>query len=129
MNSTNPKEPKANSEKSSKRRRYTHFSFSAQEKVQAVLAVWTERCSAADICRQLNITPMTFHQWQQRAMQSMLQGLETQVNLAKGTALSPRLQALLQKHQLAQGADKLSRRLEQIQNKVANPPDNPPQKS
>jgi transposase-like protein len=124
MTSTNPKDPKTNSDKSSKRRRYTHFSYSAQQKVQAVLAVWTERCTAADICRQLNITAMTFHQWQQRAMQSMLQGLETHVNLAKGGALSPRLQALLQKHQLA-GADKLSKRLEQIQNKVANPPENP----
>ena len=129
MNSTSPREPKANKDKTSKRRRYTHFSFSAQEKVQAVLAVWTERCTAADICRQMNITPMTFHQWQQRAMQSMLQGLETQVNLAKGAALNPRLQALLQKHQLSQTADKSSRRLEQIQNRVANPPDNTPQKS
>ena len=93
--------------------------------MQAVLAVWTERCTAADTCRQLNITPMTFHQWQQRAMQSMLQGLETQVNLAQGAALHPRLQALLQKYQLSQGADKLSQRLDQIQNRVANPPENP----
>jgi len=124
MNSTNTK---SSSDKAPplKRRRYTHFSYSAQEKVQAVLAVWTERCTAADTCRQLNITPMTFHQWQQRAMQSMLQGLETQVNLAQGAALHPRLQALLQKYQLSQGADKLSQRLDQIQNRVANPPENP----
>jgi len=126
MNSTNPR---TSSDKVHKRRRYTHFSYSAQEKVQAVLAVWTERCTPADICRQLNITPMTFHQWQQRAMQSMLQGLESQVNLAKGAALHPRLQALLQKYQLSHGASKVSNRLEQIQNRVANAPENPAQKS
>src|SRR5213593_2157146 len=126
MNSTNPR---TSSDKVHKRRHYTHFSYSAQEKVQPVLAVWTERCTPADICRQLNITPMTFHQWQQRAMQSMLQGLESQVNLAKGAALHPRLQALLQKYQLSHGASKVSNRQEQIQNRVANAPENPAQKS
>src|SRR5262245_60836692 len=127
MNSTNPK---TNNDKAHplKRRRSSSCSYSAQEKVQAVLAVWTERCRPVEVCRQMNITPMTLHQWQQRAMQSMLQGLQTHVNLSKGGALSPRLQALLQKHQLSQTTDNLSHRLEQIQNRVANP-SHPAQKS
>jgi hypothetical protein len=60
----------------------------------------------------MKITGMTFHQWQQRAMEGMLQALESRVNLAKGEALSPRLQTLLQKRSAQ--PRKLSQRLEQI---------------
>lgn len=81
------------------------------DKAQAVLAVWTDRCKAAEVCRQLNISNMTFHQWQSRAMEGMLQALETRVNLARGQVLSPRLQLLLQKRALP----KLQARLQQIQ--------------
>ena len=69
---------------------------------------------------------MTFNQWQRRAMEGMLQALESRVNLAKGEALSPRLQALLQRQQRTSQLTKLSSRLEQIQqNKIANPPVDP----
>ena len=51
----------------------------------------------------------------------MLQALENRVNLSKGEALSPRLQALLQNRQRSATVTKLTRRLEQI-NKLANPP-------
>jgi len=97
---------------------------SAPDKVQAVLAVWTERCKPAEVCRQLNINWITFNQWQQRAMEGMLQALESRVNLSQGEALSPRLQALLQHRQPTLTATKLTRRLRQI-NKIANPPPAP----
>ena len=87
--------------------------YSATEKAQAVLAVWTERCKAAEVCRQMHINTMTFHHWQRRAMEGMLQALETRVNLAKGEVLSPRLQTLLQNR--AAQPRKISKRLEQIQ--------------
>lgn len=104
-----------------KKKRPLTLSHSAQDKVQAVLAVWTERCKPAEVCRQLNINWVTFNQWQQRAMEGMLQALENRVNLTKGEALSPRLQALLQHRQRSVTADKLTQRLRQI-NKVATPP-------
>jgi hypothetical protein len=47
--------------------------------------------------------------------------LESRVNLSKGEALSPRLQALLQNRQRNATVSKLTSRLEQI-NKLANPP-------
>ena len=50
----------------------------------------------------------------------MLQALENRVNLAKGQALSPRLQALLQHRQQTMTVGKLTSRFEQI-NKLANP--------
>ncbi len=89
--------------------------FTASEKVQAVLAVWTERCRPMDVCREMKIPPMTFSQWQQRAMEGMLQALESRVNLAKGEVLSPRLRSLLFKRQTRINTHKLSQRLEQIQ--------------
>ena len=58
---------------------------------------------------------MTFLHWQNRAMEGMLQALESRVNLSKGEALSPRLQALLHKRQRQITTDKLTSRLEQIQ--------------
>jgi hypothetical protein len=112
------------SEKTERKKRTPTPFHSAPEKVQAVLAVWTERCKPAEVCRQLNINWITFNHWQQRAMEGMLQALESRVNLTKGEALSPRLQALLQHRQRTVTAAKLTSRLEQI-NKVANPPTSP----
>lgn len=89
--------------------------FSATEKAQAVLAVWTDRCKAAEVCRQLRINFMTFQHWQRRAMEGMLQALESRVNLTKGEVLSPRLQALLSNRQKMLNTRRLSSRLEQIQ--------------
>lgn len=78
-----------------------------------MLSVWTERCKPAEICRQLNINWVTFTQWQKRAMEGMLQALEPRVNLKRGQALSPRLQALLQQPPRSSNR-KLQQRLEQI---------------
>jgi transposase-like protein len=96
-----------------KPKRQISNNFSATEKAQAVLAVWTERCKAAEVCRQMQINGMTFQHWQHRAMEGMLQALESRVNLAKGEVLSPRLQALLHKRVLS--PNKFQARLQQIQ--------------
>ena len=52
---------------------------SAADKAQAVLAVWTERARPVEVCRQLGVNPITFSQWQERAMEWMLQALESRV--------------------------------------------------
>lgn len=117
-NSRSTMEPKTkNSNTTSsptKRRRQPQPHLPATEKAQAVLAVWTDRCKASEVCRQLRINFMTLQQWQKRAMEGMLQALESRVNLAKGEALSPRLQALLSNRQRAMSTRKLATRLEQI---------------
>jgi transposase-like protein len=104
----------SNSPKPKKPRPPAH-SYSAQEKAQAILAVWTERCKPAEVCREMNVNWMTFNHWQQRAMEGMLQALESRVNLARGEVLSPRLQALLLNRQKAFSTRRLAQRLEQIQ--------------
>ena len=114
MNST----PRSNKTKNPKPQRPP---IPATDKAQAVLAVWTDRCKPVDVCRQLQINWMTFNQWQKRAMEGMLQALESRVNLSQGEALSPRLKALLQRHQQTSSLNRLSARLQQAQ-KVASKP-------
>jgi hypothetical protein len=122
MTSTKPETTKDKTPKEKKTRPPTQ-SLGAMDKAQAVLAVWTERCKPADVCRQFKINWMTFNHWQRRALEGMLQALESRVNLARGQVLSPRLQALLQRQERSLQQAKLSRRLEQLQqNKVARPP-------
>src|SRR3970282_2088702 len=70
------------------------------EKCRAVLSIWTERRKPGTICRELSIPWMVLSQWQKRAMEGMLQALEPRVSLEKGAALSPRLQAMLEKRRL-----------------------------
>ena len=107
-----------------KKTRLPSPTYSAQDKAQAILRLWTERAKASELCRELNVTWITLEQWQQRAMEGMLQALEPRVNLAKGQALSPRLQALLLKQQ-AVHTRKIVDRLEQIQ--LAKAPEDPAQ--
>ena len=92
----------------------------AAEKAQAVLSIWTERVKPAEVMRTMGINYVTLQQWQERGMEGMLQALESRTNLADGAALSPRLRALLQKRQLLAGREKLTARLEQLQ-EVAPP--------
>jgi hypothetical protein len=48
----------------------------AVEKCRAVLAVWTERKTAAVLCREAGMSAALFSQWQDRALSGMLEALE-----------------------------------------------------
>ena len=54
-------------------RRRPSQTFSTEQKVQAVLAAWTEKLSQTEICRQMQINYATFQAWQNRAMEGMVQ--------------------------------------------------------
>jgi hypothetical protein len=100
--------------------------YGAMEKCKAVLSVWTERRRPAEICKELSIPWMVLSEWQNRAMEGMLQALEPRVNLEKGPALSPRLQTMMEKRRLtlltstAQG--KLEKTLSKAQEKKQEMP-------
>jgi transposase-like protein len=102
-------------------------SHTAAEKAQAVLAIWTERVKTVEVMKTLGVQYMTLQQWQERAMEGMLQALEPRVNLANGAALSPRIRALLDKRQQQIGKEKLTRRLEELQEVApeGKPPSDP----
>jgi transposase-like protein len=87
----------------------------ASEKAQAVLAIWTERVKTTEVMKTMGVTYMMLQQWQERAMEGMLQALEPRVNLADGAVLSPRIRALLDKRQQQVGKEKLSKRLAELQ--------------
>jgi hypothetical protein len=102
-------------EKLKRKRTASAPSPTASEKAQAVLAIWTERVKTAQVMKALQVPYLTLQQWQERAMEGMLQALEPRVNLADGAALSPRIRALLDKRQQQIGKEKLTKRLEELQ--------------
>src|SRR5271168_1753798 len=87
----------------------------APERAQAVLAIWTDRVKITEVVKTLGVTYSTLSQWQDRAMEGMLQALEPRVNLSNGAALSPRIRALLDKRQQQVGKENLKKRLLQLQ--------------
>lgn len=95
-------------------RRRPSQTFSAEQKVQAVLAAWTEKLSQTEICRQMQINYVTFQHWQTRAMDGMLQALENQLRLGDTTVLGPRLRKLLERGR-PNSQPRLDQRLRQIQ--------------
>jgi hypothetical protein len=96
------------------RKRQT-INYGSMEKCKAVLSVWTERRRPAEVCRELSIPWMVLAHWQKRAMEGMLQALEPRVSLEKGPALSPRLQAMLEKKRLAILKGRLEKTLSKAQ--------------
>lgn len=74
-------------------------SHTAMEKCRAVLSVWTEKRKPSAVCQELGVKWTILMHWQNRAMEGMLQALEPRMNLEKGSALSPRLQAMLQQRE------------------------------
>lgn len=97
--------------------------FTAPQRVQAVLAVWTERRRPVEVCRELAITEKLLSHWEQRALSGMLKALESQTRLEGGPALSPKLERLLAQ-QAARHAGRLARldkRLTKLQEPKAVP--------
>jgi hypothetical protein len=98
--------------------------YNAQQRVQAVLSIWTERRRPGEVCQELAISPKVLSQWEKRALAAMLKALESQARLEPGPVLSPKLERLLarqagqQKGRLA----KLEKRLAKLQEPKAPPP-------
>jgi transposase len=98
--------------------------FTAPQRVQAVLAVWTERRRSVEVCRELAITEKVLSCWEQRALSGMLKALESHTRLEGGPALSPKLERLLaQQAQRHTGRmARLEKRLAKLQEPKAAPP-------
>ena len=71
--------------------------FTAEEKCRAVLSVWSERRSAAEACRELQMSSMQFCKWQDLALQGILNALETKKDQVKCPPLGGRLAKLLER--------------------------------
>lgn len=50
--------------------------WKVEEKCRAVLAIWTERMKAVEVRQEMGISGSLLIQWQERAMEGMLEALE-----------------------------------------------------
>ena len=75
----------------------TQDPLGAAEKCRAVLAVWTERQQASNLCRELGVSASLFSQWQDRALSGMLEALEPRGRgeVTEGPALPMMIKRLL----------------------------------
>ena len=98
--------------------------YTAQQRVQAVLSLWTERRRPAEVCRELAIGPKVLAHWEERALSGMLQALEAQTRREVGPALSPKLERLVARQAVRQQGRlaKLEKRLAKLQDPKAPPP-------
>lgn len=98
----------------------------AYQRVQAVLAIWTERRRPAAVCRELAITEKMLSHWEQRALAGMLQALESPTRRDGGPTLSPKLERLLAQRAARQAGRlaRLDKRLAKLQESkpVPSPP-------
>jgi len=107
------------------RRRRKGLGHTAQEKCQAVLALWTERRKPGEVCREMGVAWSVLQQWQDRAMEGMLLALQPRVQVERGVALSPRLAVLLEKKSQTELMRGLDRRLKKLQKNIKVPPEVP----
>ena len=88
--------------------------FDPQQKITAVLSIWSERRTSTQVCQELEISPTLLGQWQNLAIEGMLKALDPK----KKDPLPPlnhRLTRLIEK-KLAGPSRKLEQRLKAVQN-------------
>lgn len=104
--------PKA---KTTTKKRRSYRSFPAKVKVEAVLAVWTEKRSPSEICRELDVPWQQLQQWQTQSLEAMMERLEPKAGPSpESPLLNKRLQKLMDQAE-NKGQKKLSKRLESVQ--------------
>jgi transposase-like protein len=99
--------------KTAKRRR-----FDPQQKITAVLSVWTERRTSSQICKEMSISPTLLSKWQNLAMEAMLLSLSPKKADREAT-LPSRLTKLIERN-LPDPTAKLQKRLKVIQESIAS---------
>jgi transposase-like protein len=88
-------------------------SFEPQQKITAVLSIWSERRTTAQLCQEMDISPALLGQWQNLAIEGMLRALDPK----QKDPLPPinhRLARLIEK-KLGGATGKLEKRLRAIQ--------------
>lgn len=103
-------------EKGESKQRRPRRDVPAKEKCKAVLAIWTERRKASELCRELGVNRIQVLRWEEQALEGMLQSLELKTRKAgpELKALSRHLERLLEKS-LPKRLAKLEERLGRMQ--------------
>jgi transposase-like protein len=87
--------------------------FEPQQKITAVLSIWSERRTSAQVCQEMEISPALLGQWQNLAIEGMLKALDPKTKDPL-PPLNHRLTRLIEK-KLAAPSGKLEKRLRSIQ--------------
>ena len=96
-------------------------SFEPQQKITAVLSIWSERRTSAQLCQEMDISAALLGQWQNLAIEGMLRALDPKQKDPL-PPINQRLSRLIEK-KLGGATGKLEKRLRAIQKtKVASTP-------
>ena len=87
--------------------------FDPQQKITAVLSIWSERRTSAQVCQELSISPTLLGQWQNLAIEGMLKALDPKKK-DPVPPLNRRLSKLIEK-KLASPNERLEKRLRTLQ--------------
>jgi transposase-like protein len=87
--------------------------FDPQQKITAVLSIWSERRTSAQLCQELDISAALLGQWQNLAIEGMLRALDPKQKDPL-PPINQRLSRLIER-KLAGPTGKLTKRLRAIQ--------------
>jgi transposase-like protein len=87
--------------------------FDPQQKITAVLSIWSERRTSAQVCQELSISPTLLGQWQNLAIEGMLKALDPKKK-DPAPPINRRLSKLIEK-KLSSPNDRLEQRLRTLQ--------------
>ena len=87
--------------------------FDPQQKITAVLSLWSERRTTAQLCQEMEISPALLGQWQHLAIEGMLRALDP--NKRDPLPLVNRRLSRLIEKKLSGSKGKLEKRLRAIQ--------------
>ena len=87
--------------------------FDPQQKITAVLSIWSERRTSAQLCQEMDISPALLCQWQHLSLEGMLRALDPRQKEPL-PLVNQRLSRLIEK-KLAGSQGKLEKRLRAIQ--------------
>jgi transposase-like protein len=93
--------------------------FDPQQKITAVLSIWSERRTSAQLCQEMDISPALLGQWQNLALEGMLRALDPRQKDPL-PLVNRRLSRLIEK-KLTGSKGKLDKRLRAIQKAKAAP--------
>ena len=87
--------------------------FDPQQKITAVLSIWSERRTNAQLCQEMDISPALLGQWQNLAIEGMLRALDPKQKDPL-PPINQRLSRLIER-KLSGPTGKLEKRLRAIQ--------------
>ena len=90
--------------------------FDRQQKITAVLSIWTERRTTAQLCQEMDISPSLLGQWQNLAIEGMLKALDPKKK-DPVAPLNRRLSRLIEK-KMSGPEGSLEKRLKSLQKKT-----------